>query len=74
MEQIPVRFASDENNFPNYSWRGYVVFSPIQKDILLDVAVTKASLYHLLLHYSNPTTVQIDTKVTAVPFFALTQG
>ncbi|VBB28863.1 unnamed protein product [Acanthocheilonema viteae] len=73
MEQNPVRFAIDKNKFPNYSWRGYVVFSPIQEDILLDITVSKASLYRLLFHYINPTDVQINTRVVVMPLFTHTQ-
>lgn len=74
MEQNPVRFAIDKNKFPNYSWRGYAVFSPIQEDILLDITINKASLYRLLFHYVNPTDVQIDTRVAIIPHFTHTQG
>ncbi|KAM3726093.1 Laminin-like protein [Dirofilaria immitis] len=73
MDQNSVRFATDENKFPNYSWRGYAVFSPIQKEILLDIAVSKFSLYRLLFHYVNPTDVQIDTRVAVMPLFTHTQ-
>uniref|UniRef100_A0A1I8EZU5 Uncharacterized protein n=3 Tax=Wuchereria bancrofti TaxID=6293 RepID=A0A1I8EZU5_WUCBA len=73
MEQNAVRFTTDKNKFPNYSWRGYAVFSPIQEDILLDVAVNKASLYRLLFHYINPTDVQINTRIAIMPLFTHTQ-
>uniref|UniRef100_A0A915PQH1 Laminin subunit alpha n=1 Tax=Setaria digitata TaxID=48799 RepID=A0A915PQH1_9BILA len=69
----PVRFAIDKNKFPNYSWRGYAVFSPIQEDILLNTTVSKASLYRLLFHYVNPTDVQIDVRIAVTPLFTHTQ-
>lgn len=74
MEQNPVRFAIDKGKFPNYSWKGYAVFSPIQKDILLDIVISKASIYRLLLHYVNPADVQIDVRVAIMPLFTHTQG
>ncbi|CAD5221244.1 unnamed protein product [Bursaphelenchus xylophilus] len=49
-----VRYAIDKEEFPDYSYRGYAVFSPIQDEIILDVDVKKASLYRLLVHYRNP--------------------
>ncbi|OZC11109.1 laminin EGF-like protein [Onchocerca flexuosa] len=73
VEQNPVRFAIDKSKFPNYSWRGYAVFSPIQEDILLDIVISKASLYRLLLHYVNPADVQIDVRVAIMPLFTHTQ-
>ncbi|VDM96599.1 unnamed protein product [Thelazia callipaeda] len=72
-ENKPVRFATDTSKFSNYSWKGYVVFSPIQEDVLLDVTVSKASLYRLLLHYVNPTDIQINVRITVIPLFTHTQ-
>lgn len=69
-----MRFAIDKDQFPDYSWRGYAVFSPIQEDVLLDVTVAKASLYRLLFHFVNPTDVQIDARIAVIPLFTHTQG
>lgn len=74
MEQNPVRFAINESKFPNYSWRGYAVFSPIQENIFLDITVNRASLYRLLFHYINPTDIQIDVRVEVMPLFTHAQG
>lgn len=70
----PVRFAVDSFQFPSYSWRGYAVFSPIQEDVFLDIAVSKASLYRLLFHFVNPTDVNVDVKVAITPLYTHTQG
>ena len=37
----PVRYAVDASQFPNFSWRGYAVFSPIQEHVILDVDIPK---------------------------------
>ncbi|KAH7701646.1 laminin alpha [Aphelenchoides avenae] len=63
----PVRFAIDEAQFPNFSWRGYTVFSPIQDEIILEVDIKRASVYKLLFHYINPTEVPVDVDVKFVP-------
>ncbi|CAI4221509.1 unnamed protein product [Auanema sp. JU1783] len=63
----PVRFAVDGVEFKNFSWRGYAVFSPIQEVLILEVDITKSSVYRLLLKYKNPTPVQITADVTLSP-------
>ncbi|EYC06964.1 hypothetical protein Y032_0073g800 [Ancylostoma ceylanicum] len=69
----PVRFAVDEEQFSNYSWRGYAVFSPIQEKIILDIDVAKSSVYRLLFKYHNPTTVAISAVVSVAPRMTHTQ-
>ncbi|VDK44418.1 unnamed protein product [Anisakis simplex] len=68
-----VRFAIDENQFPNFSWRGFAVFSPIQDEIIIDVIVHRASLYRLLFHHANPTQVNVDAEVFLTPTYTHTQ-
>lgn len=63
----PVRFAIDSKEFPDFSWRGFTAFSPIQDQIILDVDVRKASVYRLLLHYKNPTSGLVEIEVKLVP-------
>ncbi|KAK0397427.1 hypothetical protein QR680_002123 [Steinernema hermaphroditum] len=65
-EDRGVRFATDNAQFTNFSWRGYVVFSPIQEEILIDASVFKASMYRVLIHHHNPTKVKIDLEVSFV--------
>ncbi|EGT43369.1 hypothetical protein CAEBREN_17090 [Caenorhabditis brenneri] len=72
-DQRPVRFAVDPEQFANFSWRGYAVFSPIQEKILIDVDITKASVYRLLFRYRNPTPVPITATVSIAPRFTHTQ-
>ncbi|VDM61018.1 unnamed protein product [Angiostrongylus costaricensis] len=66
-DQRPVRFAVDKDQFPDFSWRGYAVFSTIQDKVLLDIDVAKASVYKLLLSYHNPTTVPVTAFITVAP-------
>ncbi|PAV91610.1 hypothetical protein WR25_08453 isoform F [Diploscapter pachys] len=69
----PVRYAVDASHFPNFSWRGYAVFSPIQEHVILDVDIPKASVYRLLYKYKNPTPVTIAATVTASPLISHSQ-
>ncbi|GFT24269.1 laminin subunit alpha [Trichonephila clavipes] len=48
-----VRYGYDENVFPGFSWRGYAVFSELQKEVLLDLFIEKPSLYQVFLYYMN---------------------
>ncbi|TMS36985.1 hypothetical protein L596_004022 [Steinernema carpocapsae] len=66
-EDRGVRFATDDNQFTNFSWRGYAIFSPIQEEILIDTTVFKASMYRVLLRHHNPLSVNIDLEATFVP-------
>lgn len=65
--QTPVRFGYDELDFPGYSWRGYAVFSQIQREILLNVAVDKPSLYRIVLRYANTGSEPISGSVVLTP-------
>ncbi|CAL4059747.1 unnamed protein product, partial [Meganyctiphanes norvegica] len=62
-----VRFGYDESVFQGYSWRGYAVFSEIQKEILYDIYIEKPSLYLLLLYYHNPGSRTVVGKIVATP-------
>ncbi|CAJ0584396.1 unnamed protein product, partial [Mesorhabditis spiculigera] len=67
IDNRPVRFSTDESQFKNFSWRGYAVFSPIQEKIILDIDISKSSVYRVLLHYHNPTTVPITAILAVAP-------
>ena len=62
-----VRYAIDSEQFPNFSWKGFTVFSPIQDEIYFDVDIRRASVYKVLLHYVNPTSVPIDIDISMNP-------
>lgn len=54
--------------------RGYAVFSPIQDEVILEITISKASIYRLLLHLMNPTTVDIGAEIIITPTYTHTQG
>ncbi|KAF5306067.1 hypothetical protein FQA39_LY09045 [Lamprigera yunnana] len=62
----PVRYAYNEEHFPNYSWKGYAVFSKIQSEISQDVHIFKPSLYRMIVRYVNvnPEAVTGFIKIT----------
>ncbi|KAI6235067.1 Laminin alpha [Aphelenchoides besseyi] len=63
----PVRYAIDKNEFPDYSYRGYAVFSPIQDEIYIDLNVPRATVYRLLAHYHNPTNTPVEFTASFTP-------
>ena len=58
-----VRFAYDPSKFPNFSWRGYASYSPLQKQVLQDISITKSSSYRMVMRYQNPNAVPITGVV-----------
>ncbi|KRZ28597.1 Laminin-like protein epi-1 [Trichinella pseudospiralis] len=65
----PARFAVDEHLFPDYSWKGYAVFSPIQDEIHMPVDIPKSSVYRILLRYQNPTQQDIAAIISMHPIY-----
>ena len=59
-----VRFAYDPAKFPNFSWRGYASYSPLQKQVLQDISITKSSSYRMVLRYQNPNAVPLTGVVS----------
>ncbi|XP_066575649.1 laminin subunit alpha-3 isoform X1 [Amia ocellicauda] len=49
-----VRFGYNQQEFPNFSWRGYTVMSPAQPEVVLPITVTSASHYHIVVHFATP--------------------
>ncbi|KAM3968484.1 laminin subunit alpha [Aphomia sociella] len=51
----PVRYRNSEKDFPGYSWKGYVVFTLLQNEVINIVHIlSKSSLYRMVLKYVNP--------------------
>ena len=48
-DDAAVRIGHNEADFPEYSWRGYGTFSQLQDEVLLDIPVTSASVYNVIL-------------------------
>jgi len=64
MDGSPVRFDYKQARFPQFSWRGYAGFSPLQDEVLQDVSITQASTYNTVLRYQNPNEDPITGTVT----------
>ncbi|KAG8228153.1 hypothetical protein J437_LFUL002807 [Ladona fulva] len=62
-----LRYGFDESVFPNFSWRGYAVFSLLQNEIIQDVQIEKSSIYRLVLRYVNPNPEPVLGTVTIAP-------
>ncbi|KAK2708492.1 hypothetical protein QYM36_014189 [Artemia franciscana] len=60
------RYAYDENQFPNYSWRGYAVYSNLQQEISYDIEFEKPMIYRVIFHYINPNSESIPVKVSLI--------
>ncbi|XP_028412186.1 laminin subunit alpha-like, partial [Dendronephthya gigantea] len=50
-ENTSVRFRYSEQEFPGYSWRGYGVFSKIQRSVIAQVNAKWPENYHIVFHY-----------------------
>ncbi|KAK7086937.1 Receptor binding, partial [Halocaridina rubra] len=66
-QNTAVRFGYDEEVYPGYSWRGYAVFSEIQKEIINDVYIEKPSLYRMIISYHNPGSNTVLGKIKITP-------
>ncbi|CAH1775060.1 unnamed protein product, partial [Owenia fusiformis] len=62
-----VRYNFDSNAFPDYSWRGYAIMSRLQEEVLVDVDITKPSLYRLVFRYVSRNSAPITAEVTVTP-------
>lgn len=50
-----VRYKYDEEEFPEFSKKGYAVFSQLQNEIINEVHIQKSSVYRVVIRYLNPT-------------------
>ncbi|KOB70688.1 putative laminin A chain [Operophtera brumata] len=63
----PVRYRNNEDTFPGYSWKGYVLFSMLQNEVINVVQIPKSSLYRLVLKYMNPLPDNVRATVIITP-------
>ncbi|VVC86157.1 unnamed protein product [Leptidea sinapis] len=63
----PVRYRNSEEVFPGYSWKGYVVFSPLQNEVINVVHIGKSSLYRIILKYANPLKDAVTASIVITP-------
>lgn len=62
-----VRYSYDERKFPNFSWKGYAVFSQLQNEVIQDVYILKSSVYRVVLRYVNPNPFNVAGVITVTP-------
>uniref|UniRef100_A0A8C5SYR3 Laminin subunit alpha 3 n=1 Tax=Laticauda laticaudata TaxID=8630 RepID=A0A8C5SYR3_LATLA len=62
-----VRFGYNSQEFPGFSWRGYVQMSSLQNEVRITLSVKKPKpyLFHVVLRYINPGTAIISGHITA---------
>ncbi|KAL3219558.1 hypothetical protein MRX96_030316 [Rhipicephalus microplus] len=66
---VNARFDFDEALFPGFSWRGYAIFSNIQKEILLDLRIQKPGLYQVIARYVSLNGDNMYSNITFTPDF-----
>ncbi|XP_064486972.1 laminin subunit alpha-like [Ornithodoros turicata] len=64
---VPARFDFDSSLFPGYSWRGYAIFSNIQKEILMDLDIQKPSLFQVIARYVSLNGDNVYANITLTP-------
>jgi len=62
-----VRFGFDEAAFPDFSWRGYAVFSRVQTEIRITIDVDKPSVFRLIFRYMNRNLETVNADVLVTP-------
>uniref|UniRef100_T1J097 Laminin subunit alpha n=1 Tax=Strigamia maritima TaxID=126957 RepID=T1J097_STRMM len=63
----PVRYGYSDHDFPDYSWRGYAIFSPLQKEVQTRVHIERPSLYRVVVRYINPNHEDVVGFVVFIP-------
>ncbi|XP_034839290.1 laminin subunit alpha [Maniola hyperantus] len=63
----PVRYRNSDDVFPGYSWKGYVVFSMLQNEVINVVHISKSSLYRMVLKYANLLKDPVTTSIIITP-------
>ncbi|XP_032527888.2 laminin subunit alpha [Danaus plexippus] len=63
----PVRYRNSEDVFPGYSWKGYVVFSLLQNEVINVVHIGKSSLFRMVLKYANPLRDPVTATIIVTP-------
>jgi len=59
-----VRYDYDEEAFPGFSSKGYVVFNAIQNEVRNRLNVFKSSLYRIVLRYVNPNPENVTATIS----------
>lgn len=62
-----VRYQFHEDVFPEFSKRGYAVFSGLQNEVINEVSIHKSSVYRLVIRYKNPTSENVIAQILITP-------
>ncbi|XP_067931597.1 laminin subunit alpha-like [Watersipora subatra] len=66
-EDSAVRFGFKESDFPDFSWRGYAIFSRIQPEVRVTTDIKTSSFFKLIFRYMNRNFETITAKVFVAP-------
>ncbi|XP_041356694.1 laminin subunit alpha-like [Gigantopelta aegis] len=66
-EGAKIRYGYDERIFPGYSWRGYAILTGFQPEVLLEIDISKPSLYYVIYRYINRNDNTVTGEVTLTP-------
>ncbi len=48
-----VRYGFNKEQFPDYSWKGYVNFNKLQNEVLNDIKLDRFGSYRMVLRFIN---------------------
>lgn len=69
-----MRYATDKEEFENFSSKGFAVFSESQDEILIPLNIQKSTFYQVLFVYVNPTSKEVEVELSVVPSFPNSQS
>ena len=69
VSESPARFGYDESKFPNYSWKGYAVFSDLMKEVIMEINIQRPTFYRTVFRYLNEGPDQVAATLTFTPEF-----
>ncbi|XP_063394216.1 laminin subunit alpha [Cydia fagiglandana] len=62
-----VRYRDSQEAFPGHSWKGYVMFSLLQNEVINVVQLSKSSLYRMVVKYANPLKDPVVATILVTP-------
>ncbi|KAI8431212.1 hypothetical protein MSG28_001250 [Choristoneura fumiferana] len=62
-----VRYRDSQEAFPGHSWKGYVVFSLLQNEVISIVQIQKSSLFRMVIKYANPIKDPVVATIVVTP-------
>ncbi|KAM6918219.1 laminin subunit alpha-3-like [Xenentodon cancila] len=65
----PVRFGYNPQEFPDFSWRGYAIMSPVQSEVRVIVHVDpkdgRQNVFRVVLRFVNPSSISVTGSINA---------